>query len=160
MAFYRYLIYLVVALLVGSAGYYFHTRGVPDLIVNGNDGRGNGVSALEVFSGVYLCDTSSGCENPTKLILQQDTTLDITSSVDGQEASLGQGVWNISGNGSLALILQSGSNEVGPFPAYIFARKISSMQLSEFSSKRKLFTGMENPVFKRVQEASQSTVEN
>jgi hypothetical protein len=157
---YRNLIYLVVALLIGGAAYYFHSAGVPDLIANGADKRGNGVSAIEVFSGVYVCDATSGCENTTKIILSQDTTLDINATIDGQEVSIGQGTWAISGNGSLALSLQNGATELAPFPSIIFAKKVSTLKLTGFSSKRGLFSGMKNPAFTHIREETESTISN
>lgn len=157
---YRYLIYAVTALIIGGAGYYFHSAGVPELVVSdiaNNDRRGNGVSAIEVFSGVYQCDESSGCKNVTKLILAEDTTLDVVAIVDGQDVSLGQGTWGVGQGGALVFILR---REDGKNPSSLIAKKINSTKISELTPKKGLFDGMENPVFTRVRENQSSTVDN
>jgi hypothetical protein len=154
---YRNLIYTVTAILIGGAAYYFHTAGVPGMITNGGDKRGNGVSAIEVFSGVYTCGATDGCETETKLVLQQDTTLDIISIVDNEQVSLGQGTWGIGKGGSLVFVINRSD---GASPTSLIAKKVTHMKIEGFPTKKKLFPGMENPSFTRVREEVQSTVAN
>lgn len=148
MSPYKALIALVTVVLIGGAGFYFNAVGVPDLIArdleSGKDGKTYGVSAVEVFSGAYECIEKTGCKNTTRLILQQDTTLDITALVDGQEVSLGQGTWGIGTNGALTVILQNSE------PGSLIAKKITTLTISGFSTRKGLFPGMENPTFNRV----------
>lgn len=155
---YRQLIYLVAILLIGGAGYYFHTAGVPELIAKGSDDRrGNGVSAVEVFAGIYECNQESGCAYPIKIMLQQDTTLDIVASVDGEDVSLAQGTWGIGGGGSMVFIFAKASSTA---PGTLIVNRINTVKLAGFSSKKGLLPGMENPVFTRIEDQTQSTVSN
>ena len=150
MSMYKQLIYGVTILLIGAAGYYFNTAGVPGLIVSGStDKRGNGVSAAQVFSGTYLCDETSGCKNPIKLILEDDTTVDIIATVDEHDSSLGQGTWNVSPNGSIVMALRNPGIDDPNYPSTVTASKVSSVKITGFSSKS-LLPGMEEPVFRRV----------
>ncbi len=149
MSMYKGLITTVIFFLIGGAAFYFHKAGVPDLVTQdiSRDGArgGYGVTAFEVYSGEYECVENTGCKNKTRIILEQDTTLDITAIVDGQEVSLGQGTWGIGTNGALIIILQNTN------PKSLIAKKISTLRITEFSEKKGLFPGMENPTFKRVQ---------
>lgn len=149
MSMYKALISAVILLLIGCAGYYFKKAGVPDLVVqdiNRDGGRGSyGVSAIEVYSGEYECVENTGCKNRTRIILGQDTTFDITAVVDGQEVSLGQGIWGIGTDGTLVVKIPSAK------PSSLIAKKISTLRISGFSTKKGLFPGMENPTFIRIQ---------
>jgi hypothetical protein len=153
---YKALIVGISAVLIGLAGYAFNKAGIPELVAqNIEQGKDSyGVSALEVFSGVYECVQTSGCKNDTRLVLQQDTTLDISATIDGEELSLGQGTWGIGKDGSLVLMLQ---NNTGTPGKSLIAKKISSLKISGFSNKKNLFPGMENPTFVRVKEAEVAT---
>lgn len=149
MSMYKGLIIAIALLLIGGAGYYFKQAGVSDLVTK-DIGResskgGYGVSATEVYSGEYECAEVNGCKNKTRMTLGQDTTFDIVANVDGQDISLGQGTWGIGTNGSLVIVLQSGT------PNSLIAKKISTLKISGFSTKKGLFPGMENPTFNRVQ---------
>lgn len=153
MTVYKILIYSITILLIGGAGYYFHLAGVPDLIVQNatGDRKASGVSAIEVFSGTYECDTDSGCNTVTRLILQDDTTLDIVGTIDGQDFSFGQGTWGIGNNGSLILLIQrKPDTATTSYPSSLIANKISSIKLAGFSTKKGLLPGMKNPIFTRV----------
>ncbi len=151
---YKGLIVLVTLFLIGGAGYYFKHAGVPDLVVQdiNRDGTrgGYGVSAVEVYAGEYECVENTGCKNKTRIILAQDTTLDITANVDGEEVSLGTGTWGIGTNGSLVIVLQNTN------PNSLIAKKISTLRISGFSQKKALFPGMVDPTFFRVQTLNQS----
>ena len=162
MSSYKGLILGAVSLLIGLSVYGFYRAGVPQLIADdvergGKSGSSYGVSALEVFSGVYECIKVSGCENTTRLMLQQDTTLDITAVIDGQEVSLGQGTWGIGSNGALILLLQNSGTSTG---RSIIAKKISTIKISGFSNKKNLFPGMENPTFTRIRNDDAPTGSN
>jgi hypothetical protein len=152
--FYRILIYIVTAFLIGGAGYYFREAGIPDLIIKNfsQDKKGVGVSALEVFSGTYQCDSKSGCDNIIHLILQEDTTLDITATIDGEDISLGQGTWGIGRNGAMVLVIErKPDNATSSYPSSLIVNKISSLKLSNFSTKKGLLPGMDtNPTFTRI----------
>ncbi len=155
MPSYKGLIVLVILFLIGGAGYYFHNAGVPDLVVqdiNRDSARGGyGVTAVEVFSGEYVCVENTGCKNKTRIILGQDTTLDITANVDGEEVSLGTGTWGIGTNGALVIVLQNTN------PNSLIAKKISTLKISGFSQKKALFPGMVDPTFFRVQSMNQAS---
>lgn len=157
MSMYKALIALVALLLIGGAGYYFKKVGVPDLIVqdiNRDGARGSyGVSAIEVYSGEYECVENTGCKNKTRIILSQDTTFDITAVVDGQEVSLGQGIWGIGTDGTLLVKIPSAK------PSTLIAKKISTLRISGFSTKKGLFPGMENPTFIRTQPSDRKNIE-
>jgi len=148
MTAYRNLIWGVIILLIGCGLFFFHKAGVADLVANdieqGKGGSSYGVSAIEVFSGSYECIEKNGCKNTTRLILQQDTTLDITAVIDGEEVSLGQGTWGIGTSGALVLIINNGN------PNSMIAKNISTFRITGFSTKKGLFPGMENPTFTRV----------
>lgn len=148
---YRNLIYTVTLILIGGAGYYFHSIGVPDLIIHGEDKRGNGVTSFEVFSGTYVCDSDSGCSNVTRIVLQEDTTLDIIETVDGQDISLAQGTWGIGGGGALILKFQSREGFSSSSPSSLIVKKVSIVKLTGFSNGKGLYPGMDNPTFTRSQ---------
>lgn len=152
MPAYRALIFGVILLTIGGGGYYFKKAGVPDLVVqdikDGGGGKSYGVSALEAYSGVYECTVKTGCITPTKIILSKDTSMDIISTVNEEEESLGQGVWKIGTGGAIVLMIQNG----GPIPGTLITiRKINLIRLSELSSKSPLFEGMKNPIFNRIE---------
>ena len=151
---YKGLIWLVTFFLIGGAGYYFHVAGVPDLVIQdinqGGKGKSYGVSAIEVFSGIYECTDLSGCTVPTRLILQQDTTLDVTAIVDGKEVSFGQGTWGIGSNGSLIMLIQNPGNAPAGSPSTLIANKLSTIKITGFSTKKGLYPGMKNPIFTRI----------
>jgi hypothetical protein len=146
---YKGLIVAIILLLIGGAGYYFKKAGVPDLVVqdiNKDGGHGSyGVSAIEVYSGEYECVENTGCKNKTRIILAQDTTFDITAVVDGQEISLGQGIWGVGTDGSLVIKIPNAT------PSTLIAKSVSTLKISDFSTRKGLFPGMENPTFIRVQ---------
>lgn len=153
--FYRYLIYLVVFFLIGGAGYYFHSAGVPDLIVSDiqhDDRRGNGASASSVFSGTYLCEKSSGCEYPTRIILEEDTTVDVIATIDGQDVSLGQGTWGVGGGGALVFKFQTSGSFSSTSPSSLVAKKVSIVKITGFSTTKGIYPGMQNPTFTRIQD--------
>lgn len=154
MNVYKGLIIGVALLIVGGALYYFQAQGTTSLISQGvkqgANGKSYGVSAMEVFSGLYECKEDSGCKYETKLLLEDDTTLDITATIEGQEVSLGQGTWGIGKDGSLVLVLQTTDSVAGGPPRSLIAKKISSLRISGFSNKKSLFQGMTNPTFVRV----------
>ena len=146
---YKGLIVAVTVLLIGGAGYYFKQAGVPDLVVkdikeDGGSRAGYGVSAVEVYSGEYECVEHTGCENKTRIVLGQDTTFDITANINDEEVSLGQGTWGIGTNGALVIVLQNTN------PNSLIAKRITTLRISEFSTKKGLFPGMVNPIFNRV----------
>lgn len=150
---YKYLIIAVVFFLIGGAGYYYRESGVGDLvtqdIVQDKNGKGYGVSAIEVFSGMYECTATNGCRDTTRISLQQDTGADIIATIDNQEISLGRGTWGIGNDGSLVLIIQR-TTISSSTPSSLIAKKISTLKLSGFSTKRGLFPGMTNPTFLRI----------
>lgn len=150
---YKTLIVGAGSLLIGLGLFFFHQAGVPDLIAQdiengGKSGRG-GVSAFEVFSGVYECIAASGCKNPTRIILEQDTTADVVAVIDNQDVNLGQGTWGIGSNGALILMLKDTSEQT---TKSIIAKKITTIRISNFSTKKPLYPGMENPTFTRIGE--------
>jgi len=155
MTAYKNLIWGILILVIGCGLYFFQKAGVADLVANnieqGKSGSSYGVSAIEVFSGAYECAEKNGCQNTTRLILQQDTTLDITATIDGQEVSLGQGTWGIGTNGALVLIIQNSN------PNSMIAKYITTLRISGFSTKKGLFPGMENPTFTRVLDSDPRT---
>lgn len=150
MTAYKQLIIGAILVLVGGGLYFFYRAGVSNLVASnieqGKDGKSYGASAIDVFSGIYECAEKTGCKNTTHLILQQDTTLDITATIDGTEVSLGQGTWGIGTNGALVLILQNSH------PSSLIAKNISILKISGFSTKKGLFPGMENPTFTRIKQ--------
>ncbi len=153
--FYRYLIYLVAFFLIGGAGYYFHLVGVPDLIVSdikNDDNRGNGASATQVFSGTYVCDHDSGCEHTTRIILEEDTTLDIITTIDGQDTSLAQGTWGVGTGGALIFKFNNNGDFSSTSPSSLIAKKVSSLKITGFSTTKGLYPGMKNPTFTRIEE--------
>lgn len=155
---YKQLIYGVSAMLIGGAAFYFNQAGVPDLIVNGgNDNRGNGVSAAQVFSGTYICKENTGCKNSTRLILEEDTTLDVVSTVDNREISLGQGTWGVGAGGAIVMILRNPGISIDNYPSSLIATKVSGIKITGFSKKKPLFEGMEDPVFIREEENKPTT---
>lgn len=151
---YKGLIIFVTLLLIGGAGYYFKNAGATDLVAQGISqgakGKSFGVSALSVFSGYYEC--KKGCEYTTRLILEEDTTLDFSATINGQDVSLGQGTWGIGKDGAIVFILQKTDPELGGYPRSLTAKKISSMQITGFSNQKNLFKGMEDPLFIRSSE--------
>lgn len=154
---YKKLIYAVVILLVGGAGYYFNRAGVPELIVSGQDKRGSGVGAAQVFSGIYEC--VSGCQNPSRIILEEDTTVDVITTVEGQDKSLGQGTWGVGSGGAIVMVLRKPEWVEGDYPSSVIINKASNLKLSHFSNKKPLLPGLEDPVFTRVAETPKA-VEN
>jgi hypothetical protein len=157
---YRNFIYLVTILLIGAAGYYFNSAGVPDLIVNGatnDDNRGSGVGAVEVFSGIYECNEEHGCKTLTRMKLAQDTSLDIVSVVGDQEVSLAQGTWGVGKGGAIVMLF---SFHVPDGPPSLIANKTSSVKIGGFSKSKGLFEGMDNPTFVRTGDEVTSEVAN
>jgi hypothetical protein len=155
---YRHLITGAILLLVGTGLYFFHQSGASELVANDIErgGKGHGVDALEVFSGAYICDETSGCQGKTKLILEKDTTLDINYiDENGQEANLGQGTWGIGSNGAAIFLLQTLASST--YPKSLTANKVSIMKISGFSNKKKLFPGMKDPVFTRIKNNDEVT---
>jgi hypothetical protein len=153
MNFNKILIYSMMTFFIGTAGYYFHLAGVPDLIVQNasSDSGSSGVSAMEVFSGTYECDGSSGCGTVTRIILQEDTSMDIIGTVDGQDFSFGQGTWGVTKTGALIFLIQrKPDNATSSYPSSLTANKISTMKIWGFSKKKTLLPGMINPIFTRV----------
>lgn len=161
---YKGLIVAVSLILIGTAGYFFYQGGMTNLITSDINNKGpkvTGVSAVEVFSGIYECIEKNGCENTTRLILGQDTTLDIIAIVDGQEISLGQGTWGVGSNGALVLIIGTTPDSPPGSPKSMIANNVSIIKISGFSKKKGLFPGMTDPIFTRVKnETSESTVSN
>lgn len=152
--FYRILIYVVTAFLIGGAGYYFQKEGVLDLIAkNSSQDKGAvGSTAFEVFSGTYVCSEASGCDNDIKFVLQEDTSMDIIGEVNGEDVSLGQGTWGIGKNGSMILLIQrKPDNATSTYPSSLIINKISTLRLSDFSTKKSLLSGMSaNSIFTRI----------
>lgn len=150
---YKYLIITVIIFLIGGAGYYYKESGIGDLvtqdILQNKNGKGYGVSAIEVYSGTYECVANSGCKDTTRISLQQDTGADIVATIDNQDVSLGRGTWGIGSDGSLVLIIQR-TTISSSSPSSLIAKKISTLKLSGFSTKRGLFPGMTNPTFVRI----------
>lgn len=151
---YKGLIIAVTLLLIGGAGYYFREQGLPSLVAQnfsqGGNGKNYGVSAIQVFSGLYECSENGGCKNVTQLVLEDDTTLDINAIIDGQMVGLGQGTWGIGHDGSLVLMLHQTDPVAGGVPRSLIAKKISTLRLSGFSNSKALFDGMSNPTFIRI----------
>ncbi len=151
---YKLLIFGIAIVLIGGAGYYYNSTGVPSLIAqnieNGEKG-GYGVSAAQVFSGTYECGPENGCEVVTHMILEEDTTLDIIAIIDGKDTPLGQGTWGIGTNGALILLLRTpmAASSDG-YPTSMTANKMSGIRISGFSNKKPLFPGMKNPTFVRI----------
>jgi hypothetical protein len=152
---YKLLIFVVASFLIGGAGYYYNSTGVPSLIAQNieNGEKANyGVSAAQVFSGTYECNESRGCTPTTRMILEEDTTLDIVSIVDGEQSSLGQGTWGIGTNGALVLVLRTPATASSSgYPTSLIANKMSGIKITGFSNKKPLFPGMKNPTFVRIQ---------
>lgn len=157
---YKALIGIVAFFLIGGAGYYFQAAGVPDLVTQdirqGGAGKSYGVSAIEVYSGVYECDQTSGCTNVTRIILGQDTTLDIVAIVDGQETSYGQGSWGIGSSGSLNFLLNTTGSAPAGSPLSFIAKKVSTLRISGLYAKKGIYPDMKDPVFTRIQTDSRS----
>ncbi len=159
MSLYKQLIYGVTLILIGTAGYYFHAAGVPGLVAQGSkDNRGSGVGAAEVFSGTYMCDENSGCNVPIKLVLEDDTTLDIISTVEGIDSSLGQGTWGVGTGGAIIMMIRNPGGQDENYPSSLIAAKVSSLRITGFSKKKPLLPGMKDPVFKRVDDRPKKTV--
>lgn len=155
---YKGLIIGTVVVLIGGALYFFAKEGGLSLIgksVSG-DSKGYGASAMQVFSGLYECTEKTGCKHPTRLSLEEDTTLDVVATIDGQEVGLGQGTWGIGTDGSLILVLQSTDENLGGVPRSLIAKKISTLKITGFSNKKSLFSWMNNPSFMRIKSKGES----
>ncbi len=154
---YKYLVIGASLLIILAAGYYFNTTGGSDLVaqaVTQGTSDSEGVSAEQVFSGTYECGASSGCLIETKFILNDDTTLEVTASVEEnyeiKESVLGQGSWGIGNGGALVLMLNKELNASSSYPTSIIAKKITNLVITDFSTKKSLYPWMKNPVFKRT----------
>ncbi len=149
---YKYLILGITLCILGGAGYYFNSSGGSDLIVRAITQSDDtyDTSALEVFSGTYECTEDSGCSTSMKLILNTDTSLKLVEVTEGDEVVIGTGLWGIGKSKSLVFIINpitTGSTSVS---ISLIAKKVEGLALSEFSSKKTLYSGMINPSFKRI----------
>lgn len=152
---YKYLIVGVTFLVIGGAGYYFNATGGGDLVIqavaqtNGNEG---GVKGVDVFSGVYECDVSTGCKKLTRFLLNDDTTFEIKEIYeDGDvESSVRTGSWGVAHGGVLVFIIDPVTTGTTS-PSFSFvAKKVNGIKISGFSSKVKLLGNIENPTLTRI----------
>jgi hypothetical protein len=147
---YKYLVISVVFFIVGGAGYYFNSSGGSKMLLQAFS-QNQGVTTSEVFSGLYECTDETGCGKITHLALKSDGSLDILEITEEDTMSLGKGTWGVTHNGSMVLLLDKPKTATTTYPTSITVKEVSIMKLSNFSSKKKLFPGMMNPVFKRIE---------
>ena len=146
---YKFLIIASILFIIGSAVYFLNSSEGSDILVQAlveNDPRNQGVSGINVYSGVYECTLDSGCLQTTSLILRDDTT----SEIEGEFKPLGRGTWGVGKNGALVFLLDPKSLDL-PSPRFsLVAKKVTTMNISDIGSKKNLYPGMTNPTFKRV----------
>jgi hypothetical protein len=148
---YKYLIVAVIIFVGGGAGYYFNSSGGSKLLLQAVSQESSGVSSSEVFSGLYECTGDTGCGGITQLSLKQDGTVEVLDVLDETTSNpIGKGTWGVVHNGSIVLLLQKPVLASSSYPTSIVVKQVSIMKLSDFSSKKKLFPGMIDPVFKRI----------
>ncbi len=152
----RYIAYSFIICVLLGVGYYAHTLTGQDLIIQAvttSDAANSGVPATEIFSGRYQCASDSGCSHTTLLKLHDDTTMEISSQTDAGEVLLGKGTWGVGRNGVLIFLVQptpEGSSSTAGFS--LIAKKATTLNISDFSSKKNLYPWMSNPNFRRTAE--------
>lgn len=153
MTAYKYLIVGVTFLVLGGAGYYFNSSGGSELMVqaiSSGDAVHDGVTGIEVYSGTYECTMDDGCLSSTYLILNSDTTLEISQENEVGHQTLFTGSWGIGNSGILVFIIDPVT--IGTTtPGFSFvAKKVSTLTISNFSNAKKLPEGMAASVFTRI----------
>lgn len=87
---YKYLIVGVALLFLVSGGYYINKAGGGDLLASAFSKPPQSnlpPPTLESVTGVYTCDTSSGCNNKFVLLLRDDQTAEMIQLLNTDESS-------------------------------------------------------------------------
>jgi hypothetical protein len=149
---YKYLVVGVLFCTIGGAGYYLKKSGGADFLVKAMSQNSEGVSLTEVFSGTFECTSELGCDGVTKLFLNPDATVEVlrVASDENDSETLGKGTWGVAHSGAIVLLLDKPRNASSTYPTSITVKQVSVLRLSNFSTKKKLFPGMDNPTFKRT----------
>lgn len=145
-----------VTLLLLSAGVYYiynpkNSEFVEQATAQG-DANSYGVTAMQVFSGKYLCLPDDGCATRTMLRMYDDATFEFTEFLDnGDIPVLGTGNWGVGKGGALIFMVTpvKQSSTVARFS--IIAKKVSTLSISNFS-KPEFFPNIIKPIFVRVGE--------
>ncbi len=108
------------------------------------------VLTLESLSGTYICDSSSGCENPRILDLSADGSVHMNTTYEnGVEVLNEDGTWSIGINNRPVILLKGSTQETYPAPRMLSVRYASKTSLSGVTFDQKVYTDLKNPVFRK-----------
>lgn len=109
-------------------------------------------STSESIPGTYLCDQTSGCENPRSLHVFANGEVKLSSSFDnGVELIEEFGTWTTD-QGTMQVVLTGTNAETYPTPRMIIIKTILEGKLSNLIFDSKFFTDWKNPHFLRNKE--------
>jgi hypothetical protein len=142
-------------LLFGAAYLVKKTDGAGVIISTQTASTTETVTALPqaTLEGTYLCDTDSGCQNPSVLTLTGSGEASMATSYDnGVEVLQEIGTWKDEEEGGITVLLTGTGDEVYPTPRAFSIRYASSANLSGVSFDSSVQKGWTRPVFRRQTE--------
>lgn len=102
----------------------------------------------ESLPGVYMCNSSSGCENPRVLKIMGNGEVTLSSSFNnGVELVEEFGTWDVNDSGTVQILLTGTNSETYTMPRTILIGTSTSDTLSQLTFDTTLYGDWKNPVF-------------
>ncbi len=106
---------------------------------------------VEDVSGEYICEASSGCNDPHTLKIEPTGEVHmITSYNEGVESFSEDGTWRFENGGLITMSFSDSSYEHYEVPHTMLIQSVSTSTLSKFVFDTKSYTGMYKPTFLKV----------
>jgi hypothetical protein len=108
-------------------------------------------TTLVSLSGIYVCDNSSGCDNPRILSLSADGTVTMNASYEnGAEVVNEVGTWSVGiNNRPIILLTGTTAGEEYSTPRMLTVRYTSKNSLSGIAFDQKVYPDLIKPIFRR-----------
>lgn len=107
-------------------------------------------SSSVMLPGTYLCDMTSGCEDPHILSLSENGEAKMNSSYgNGAEIVDEFGSWTVNQEGGASVLLTSTANDVYPEPRVFVIRYVNNAALAGITFDASAYADMKNPIFRK-----------
>lgn len=141
--------------LVGCV--YFIQNADSGKVVTGRFSTSGGTSAVQdstplvdTLPGNYVCNASSGCQNPRILSLFQNGEMKLSASFEnGVELLEEFGTWNLGEDGSVQILIRGTNSESYGTPRSLFIGTIHNGTLSGVRYDTTFYPDWKNPEFRK-----------
>lgn len=122
----------------------------PNVVSTSNTTDTGTSTPMRKLEGIYLCDSDSGCPNPSLLTMNEEGEVRMETTYDnGVEIVQESGTWKNEKDGSVTILITGTDVETYPVPRALSVKYVSSSSLSGLTFDPAVYKDWVRPVFRK-----------